>query len=68
MLNAILFSFISGVIGTTLGGIIGAFIGRKNTKNMVYVLSFACGVMVSVVFFDLLPEAKELTNTFFALS
>ena len=67
MINAILFSFISGVIGTSLGGIIGLVIGKKNTKNMIFVLSFACGVMISVVFFDLIPEAQELTNTLFSL-
>lgn len=67
MLNALIFSFISGVVGTGLGGIIGAIIGRKNTNKMAYVLSFACGIMISVVFFDLIPEASELSTIYFTL-
>jgi len=67
MINALIFSLISGVIGTGLGGVIGALIGRKNSNTMIYVLSFACGIMISVVFFDLLPESNNLSNTYFSL-
>ena len=66
MFTAILFSFISGVIGTTLGGIIGAIFGKKD-KYMSLVLAFACGIMISVVFFDLIPEASEMSNIFFCI-
>lgn len=67
MLNALIFSFISGVVGTGLGGIIGAIIGRKNSGNITNVLGFACGIMISIVFFDLIPESSELSNVYYSL-
>ena len=53
---------LAGIGGTGLGGLIGAML-QKNSKRMVsLLLSFAGGVMLSVVCFDLITEAIE-TNT-----
>lgn len=62
MQNVILVSVLAGVAGTGLGGLFGILFGRQSLKNMSYVLSFAGGIMVSIVMFDLIPEALELTN------
>ena len=52
-----LITLISGVGGTGLGGLVSAFI-RKDSKRIVsLLLSFAAGVMLAVVCFDLLSDA-----------
>ena len=52
-----LITLISGVGGTGLGGLVSAFI-RKDSKRIVsLLLSFAAGVMLAVVCFDLLADA-----------
>lgn len=53
----IIITFISGVIGTGLGGLVGAILKRDSNKIVSLLLSFAGGVMLSVVTFDLIPEA-----------
>ena len=55
----ILVTALAGVGGTGLGGLIGAML-QKNSKRIVsLLLSFAGGVMLSVVCFDLVTEAIE---------
>ena len=55
----ILATAIAGVLGTGIGGLIGALL-QKDSKRMVsLLLSFAGGVMLSVVCFDLVVEAIE---------
>ena len=50
---------LAGVAGTGIGGLIGAML-QKDSKRMVsLLLSFAGGVMLSVVCFDLVIEAVE---------
>ena len=50
---------LAGVLGTGLGGLVGAML-QKDSKRMVsLLLSFAGGVMLSVVCFDLVVEAIE---------
>ena len=53
---------LAGVGGTGLGGIIGALLQRDSKRMVSLLLSFAGGVMLSVVCFDLVTEAIE-TNT-----
>jgi ZIP family zinc transporter len=62
MQNVILISVMAGVFGTGFGGLLGIFFGKQSLKSMSYVLSFAGGIMVSIVCFDLIPEALELSN------
>lgn len=56
-------SLVAGVIGTGLGGVIGVLLKKKGNKVMGRVLSFAGGVMVGVVTFEMLPEAIHNTET-----
>ena len=48
---------IAGVLGTGIGGVIGAMLQKDSNRMVSLLLSFAGGVMVSVVCFDLVTEA-----------
>ena len=48
---------IAGVAGTGLGGLIGAMLQKDSNRTVSLLLSFAGGVMLSVVCFDLITEA-----------
>ena len=48
---------IAGVVGTGLGGLIGAILQKDSNRTVSLLLSFAGGVMISVVCFDLVVEA-----------
>ncbi|MBR6654827.1 MAG: ZIP family metal transporter [Oscillospiraceae bacterium] len=50
---------IAGVAGTGLGGLIGALFKKDSNRTVSLLLSFAGGVMLSVVCFDLISEAIE---------
>lgn len=54
-------SLVAGVIGTGLGGVIGVLLRGKGNKVMGRVLSFAGGVMVGVVTFEMIPEAVAMS-------
>ena len=55
----ILTTAIAGVVGTGLGGLIGAMLQKDSNRTVSLLLSFAGGVMLSVVCFDLVTEAIE---------
>ena len=55
----ILTTAIAGVGGTGLGGLIGAMLQKDSNRVVSLLLSFAGGVMLSVVCFDLAVEAVE---------
>ena len=48
---------LAGVAGTGLGGLIGALLQKDSNRTVSLLLSFAGGVMLSVVCFDLAAEA-----------
>ena len=48
---------LAGVAGTGLGGVIGAMLQKDSKRAVSLLLSFAGGVMLSVVCFDLVTEA-----------
>lgn len=50
---------LAGVAGTGLGGLIGALLQKDSKRTVSLLLSFAGGVMLSVVCFDLVTEAIE---------
>ena len=50
---------LAGVGGTGLGGLIGAMLQKDSKRTVSLLLSFAGGVMLSVVCFDLVVEAIE---------
>ena len=51
-----------GTFGTTLGGIIGCTFNKVSNKFLSFILSFASGLMMSVICFDLIPESIQLSN------
>ena len=55
----LLTTLIAGVGGTGLGGLVGALLQKDSNRTVSLLLSFAAGVMLSVVCFDLAVEAIE---------
>ncbi len=53
----VIITTVAGVGGTGLGGLVGAVLRRDSTKIVSLLLSFAGGVMLAVVCFDLIQEA-----------
>lgn len=51
-----------GTFGTTIGGIIGVKLKNTTNKSLSFILSFASGLMMSIVCFDLIPEALNLAE------
>ena len=51
-----------GTFGTTIGGVIGVKFKNPSKKFLSFILSFASGLMLAIVCFDLLPEAFELSS------
>jgi len=49
-----------GVIGTGFGGLLSLLWKNPGSKFMSIILGFSGGLMLSVVTFDLLPEAFEI--------
>ena len=52
-------TFLAGVVGTGVGGLIGAMLQKNSNRTVSLLLSFAGGVMLSVVCCDLVIEAIE---------
>lgn len=59
-MTIILFSAIAGIIGTGFGGVISIILGKRSSESTCWILSFAGGVMTSIVCFGLIPEAVDL--------
>ena len=64
--NTTILGLFFGTIGTTIGGVIGCIIKNTTNKFLSFILSFAAGLMMAVICFDLIPESlkiSELTNS-----
>lgn len=59
---------LSGVGGTGIGGAIGAMFKRDSTKTASLLLSFAAGVMTSIVCLDLILGALETKTNIFLIT
>jgi len=63
MMYMILFSAIAGICGMGLGGLISTILLKRPSEKMIcWLLSFAAGVMVSIVCFGLVPETFEFAG------
>ena len=62
VLKTTLIGLFFGTFGTTLGGIIGICFKRTSNKFLSFILAFASGLMLSIICFDLIPEAMEISN------
>lgn len=60
MKTMLLLSATAGILGTGIGGILGLFFA-EGTKRMLHcMMAFAAGIMISIVSFELMPEAMAL--------
>ena len=59
----VIITAVAGIGGTGIGGLIGAFFGKNSEKTISLLLSFAAGVMTSIVCFDLLVEAVNQNSS-----
>ena len=57
-----LITFIAGFVGTGIGGLIGVILKKDSSKIVSLLLSFAAGMMLAVVCFDLMQEALNPTE------
>ncbi len=63
MNTVIIYALICGAGCCAAGGAAGAVLGRRrHTRTLSFLLAFSCGVMLAAVFFDLLPDARLLSN------
>lgn len=62
LIRVTLIGLFFGTFGTTLGGIIGIACKSTSKKFLSFILALASGLMMSIVCFDLIPEALEITN------
>ena len=58
-LAIIVITFLAGAVGTGLGGLIGVVLRRDSRKAVSFLLSFAAGIMLAVVCFDLMSDPIE---------
>ena len=66
-MNIIILSALAGVAGMGLGGLLSALLGSKSEKMVSIFLSLAGGVMISIVLFELIPEADEYAGPWVAI-
>jgi len=64
ILNFFIAGFIIGGIGTCIGGFLSILIKNPSDKVVSCLLSFAAGIMLSIISFELLPEAYEISGFF----
>lgn len=62
ILKTTLLGLFFGTFGTTIGGVIGVTFKHTSNKFLSFILEFAAGLMISIVCFDLIPEAMEISN------
>lgn len=60
ILAVTIIGFISGMVGTGIGGAIVFFLKNPGKKFMGILLGFTGGIMLAVVCFDLMPHAFEI--------
>lgn len=51
-----------GTFGTTIGGIIGCTFNQISNKFLSCILSFASGLMMSIICFELIPESLKFSG------
>ena len=62
ILKTTLIGLFFGTFGTTIGGLIGVNLKSNSNKFLGFILSFASGLMMAIICFDLLPEAMEIAS------
>ena len=62
LLKTTILGMFFGTLGTMMGGILGVTIKKHSNKFLSFILSFASGLMMAIICFDLLPEAMEIAS------
>lgn len=62
LIKTTLIGLFFGTFGTTIGGIIGITFKKTSNKFLSFILSFASGLMLAIICFDLIPEAMEISS------
>jgi ZIP family zinc transporter len=68
IIRVTLIGLLAGVIGTGSGGLVAYFIQNPGSKFLSAILGFAAGIMLVVVFMELLPEAVAIGGFFYGVS
>ncbi|MGL4730714.1 MAG: ZIP family metal transporter [Clostridium sp.] len=61
------FSALVSILGTLVGALIGVLLKRPSKKLIGTILGFATGVMISIIFLELIPEAVEYNGFYLTL-
>lgn len=64
ILKTTLLGLFFGTFGTTIGGLLGIVIKRNSKKFLSFILSFASGLMMAIICFDLIPEALGISSIY----
>lgn len=64
ILKTTLLGLFFGTFGTTIGGILGIVIKKNSNKFLSFILSFASGLMMAIICFDLIPEALGISSIY----
>ncbi len=59
-----LIGLLSGIVGTGLGGLGIIGIRKVSPSRLSVILGISAGIMTSIIFLDLIPEAKEVGSIF----
>lgn len=62
VLKTTLVGLFFGTFGTTIGGFIGILFKSISNKFLSFILAFSSGLMLSIICFDLIPEAIKMSN------
>lgn len=62
LLQITLIGTLAGVLGTGLGGLLITLLGKPKKNILCFVLAFSGGIMLAIVFQDLIPEALGFGN------
>lgn len=58
---------LAGVIGTGAGGLIAIFMGKPSSRFTGTILAFAAGIMMAIVFLELIEESIDFSNYIVAI-
>ncbi|MEW6624124.1 MAG: ZIP family metal transporter [Bacillota bacterium] len=60
VLQVTLIGFFAGVLGTLLGGVLGLLFKVSRGNKLSFILGFAAGIMMAIVFLELILETMEM--------
>jgi ZIP family zinc transporter len=63
LLKVTLIGLVSGITGTSIGGLMAFFINKVSNRFISFILEFSAGLMTAVVCFELLPSAFDTGGT-----